>query len=85
MNNELQEGLRLTQPTLYAIILSFSILFIALSFWPGKKPSFGAATFTNDAPIVGIDPDTWFSNLRGRYQYVRNGYWTIHEGYRKVC
>ena len=85
MDNELQEGLRLTQPPLYAIILSFSILFIALSFWPSKKTSDGAATFTDGAPTVGIDLDTWFSNIRGRYHYVRNGYWTIHEGYRKVC
>ena len=85
IDNELQEGLWFTKAPLYAVFLSLSFAFIAFSFWPSKRPLYGAATITNDAPTVGIDPDTWFSNLRGRYQYVRNGYWTIQKGYRKVC
>ena len=83
--NGLQEGLWLTRPPLYAVFLSLSFALIAFYFWSSKQPSYGAATITNDAPTVGIDPDTWFSNLRGRYQYIRNGYWTIQKGYRKVC
>lgn len=84
MDNELQEGLSFTKPPLYAVVLSLSFAFIAFSCWPSKRPSYGAATITKDAPTVGVDPDAWFSNLRGRYQYVRNGYWTIQKGYRKV-
>ena len=83
--NDLQEGLWFTKLPLYAVFLSLSFAFIAFYLWPSKKPSYGAATITNDTPTVGIDPDTWFSNLRGRYQYIRNGYWTIQQGYRKVC
>ena len=85
IENELQEGLWFLRLPLYAVFLSLTFAFIAFHFWPSKKMSYGAATTTNDAPTVGIDPDTWFSNLRGRYQYIRNGYWTIQKGYRKVC
>ena len=81
----MQEGLSSPQLPSYTAFLFLSFAFIVLVSWSSKKLSFGAATKANDAPIVGIGSDTWFSDLRGRSQYIRNGYWTIHEGYRKVC
>lgn len=82
---DLQDGLSSVQLPSYPVLLSLSIAFIALAFWPGQKMWYAAAPEAADAPVVGIRSDTWFSRLRGKYQYIRNGYWTIHEGYHKVC
>lgn len=85
MAKDWQEGLSSTDLPSYPVLLTLSFAFIALAFWPSKRLWYEAATESTKAPVVGISSDTWFANLRGKYQYIRNGYWTIHEGYRKVC
>ena len=81
MVEDLQDRRLSTQLASYPVLLSLCLVLVTLAFWLSKKQ----ATTATDAPVVGIDSRTWFSSLRGKYQYIRNGYWTIHEGYSKVC
>lgn len=71
------------QPSLYISVTSLIAVVILATLWNATRLG-SQPLYQSKVPIVGVPSGKLFQNVSAKLEYIRTGWWSIHEGYQKV-